>query len=1172
MINERASPYGAGWSVVGAHRLKVGPGDSLSSWDGAGTIQFWRRTSCNTTGCTYTAPNADFDQLSFTNAAYRSDPLVAYSRTLVDGIALKFDDQGRLRYVDDIFGNRGRYVWKDSERLDSIVDPVGKAIVFSYDGNNRLQAIRDVPGNRTTSFVVGSQNNLVEIQDPVGGKPFQQASYDGFHRLLAHADRRGARWSHAYDNAGKLSSDSTPAVTADGVSQRLVTTYTSSESAVLASPGDSDKATVVPSVGSSRVFLVDAFGALREVLSPLPLYAKYVRNAQEQVTEAYDSTGYKTYAWDGPRLMQEFTPAAGTVVNFQWNTSTNRMTRRYGNGTVEVKYFYDGTGFRLDSMKTTTEPATRFTYDSRGRILTVTDPKGRVVRTSYDANPWFNKDSVTQGSRRNVFHYEALGGKPFAVERPGGRVDSTYYDALNRVIRTAGPLGYQISYGFGDSLNLTHLTDPLGHTSHVEKNMVGWDTLVVDGLGRGSVFEYDKAGHLKHLTNRRGQLTQFDYDGSGRLTSRVLSDNRITNILPSPGKVIAVNEESSDTTRWVGDTMFEIAVRAGVKYTVRSSYDTTSRDYLVAVWSPGDNALDVTYDLDSAGRTQRVIPWGMNPDTLSHTPDGLFTGLKWHGSWSEAFQHRPGGDLARSVFNPFGLQYLGADFIQDTVGRTKQRIQGGGGEFDNYSYDARGRLTAFSRYAASPICPPTDTLSEFGTSCTNAGQLLNSDSFGYDAAGNRTDKGAVVDAANKLLRFNGDTLLYDADGNLTRRYRIGDTTAFNQRLYWNSVGQLDSARTTKAGSTTFTTFGYDALGRRVRKTTGTNTIRYVYSGARVVAEFDGSGNLIRRYTYLPGMDNPHSVYNGAVWRYYLTDGSGNVRAIMNSAGNTVEVSYKYLPFGDSLETSGLSSINYIRFGGRELDPETGLYYNRARYYDPRIARFVSEDGASLAPTNRYSFAANDPVNGRDPSGNWCEMRQGGVAAQAAPPVVPGSAPARSSSDADDDGYLYCEDLTGGDLWTIEAYLGGYTGYSAWVTLSNATGLGAPAGGYSEWMAEAVSYAAGDHHTHIFIPTDEFLDEYGGFLRSVTSTFRPVKETIHATDRGLIDPRSVQERTVQGRFELMTRSAPYATEAVYYGWVIVEGQPAISVRGIVYWYVEQTEFTYFPYEMFPPFAR
>lgn len=96
---------------------------------------------------------------------------------------------------------------------------------------------------------------------------------------------------------------------------------------------------------------------------------------------------------------------------------------------------------------------------------------------------------------------------------------------------------------------------------------------------------------------------------------------------------------------------------------------------------------------------------------------------------------------------------------------------------------------------------------------------------------------------------------------------------------------------------------------------------------------------------------------------------------MNSAATTVESRYRYTPFGDTAATAS-SVDNRARFAGRELDTETGLYFNRARYYDPQVGRFISGDPAGLAGgMNPYVFAGNDPVNGRDPSGNVCEWRE-----------------------------------------------------------------------------------------------------------------------------------------------------------------------------------------------------
>lgn len=1004
VINERTSPYGAGWSVGGAGRVIVGPGDSVVTYDAAGTIQFWGApTSCVSWTCTYGAPLGEFDQLKrVTNSGNPAEQW--YYRTNVDGTKLTFYNfvGNRLISILDVWGNETRIRWRtnDPERIDSIIDPIGKAIVFGYDGSNRLASIRDVPGNRTTSITINAQNNLTQIQDPVGGKPFQQATYDSFHRLLSRVNRRGDRWASGYDLAGKLAADSTPSITADSTSsiantsvyQPLVTLYRSTQAAGLSTVDSGGIGTITPPVGSVRKMRVDPFGALLEMVAPLSAYLYYVRNQHGQITESYDSAGHHFLTWSGPRLTSDYNMTTSKGVSFDWNTTTNRVTRRYGNGTVETKYFYDASGYRLDSTKTTTEPATRFTYDSRGRVLTITDPRGHISRSFYDGNAWSNTDSVKTGSRRSWFRYDAVAGRPSTVLSPEGRIDSTFYDVLNRVTRVGGPLGLSTSYAYGDSLNLTRITDALGHTSSVQKNAIGWDTLAVDQFNATQRYEYDRSGHLKRLTNRRGQLTRFVYDGIGRMTSRILADGRITNFSFGAMNSVVTNEEGADTLRWQGDTTWEIAVRNGTAYTVRTLNDTSAKDLVVRlspVPLPPNNWLEVRYDLDSAGRVQRILPQAANPDTLSNVPDGLVTRLGWHGSFSLSLQTRVNHELARAIYSPSALQSsFGADYVQDTVGRTIQQVKGGGGEFENYSYDVRGRLTGFARYTASPTCAPGDTLSEYGSVCTTGTTLLNSDNFSYDAAGNRTDKNALVDAANRLRRFNGDSLLYDADGNLIRRYRLSDSSVFNQRLYWNSVGQLDSVATTRSGSTQIVQLGYDGFGRRVRKTVGTFVTYYVYSGIRVTAEYTGTATLIRAYAYQPGVDHPHAIYQGGAWHYYVQDGRGNVRGLINSTGTVVEAEYKYVPYGDSLATSG-SLANSVRFGGREYDSETGLYYNRARYYDPTAGRFISEDAGSLVEGNRYAYAANNPINQNDPSGRACWWADG-QQAQASAPVVSAS--------------------------------------------------------------------------------------------------------------------------------------------------------------------------------------
>ena len=110
-------------------------------------------------------------------------------------------------------------------------------------------------------------------------------------------------------------------------------------------------------------------------------------------------------------------------------------------------------------------------------------------------------------------------------------------------------------------------------------------------------------------------------------------------------------------------------------------------------------------------------------------------------------------------------------------------------------------------------------------------------------------------------------------------------------------------------------------------------------------------------------------------RNFLTDGLGSTIALADSAG-TIQTQYAYEPFGKTA-VSGAANASTFQYTGRENDG-TGLYYYRARYYNPGIGRFISEDPSGFdGGINFYTYADDDPINGKDPSGeikvwgNWC---------------------------------------------------------------------------------------------------------------------------------------------------------------------------------------------------------
>jgi RHS repeat-associated protein len=164
-------------------------------------------------------------------------------------------------------------------------------------------------------------------------------------------------------------------------------------------------------------------------------------------------------------------------------------------------------------------------------------------------------------------------------------------------------------------------------------------------------------------------------------------------------------------------------------------------------------------------------------------------------------------------------------------------------------------------------------------------------------------------------------------------------------------------------------YAYDALGRRVKRTQGSNVLKYTYDGQDVV--LDDLNSTITTYQNGPGIDDKLKTKTGTTSQYYLQDHLGSTVALTNSSG-AVNESQAYDSFGNRTNTT---FSNRYQFTGREYDPTTGLQYSRARWYDPQLGRFISEDsiGFGGGDVNLYTYVGNRPIAMVDPSGQfgWC---------------------------------------------------------------------------------------------------------------------------------------------------------------------------------------------------------
>jgi RHS repeat-associated protein len=506
--------------------------------------------------------------------------------------------------------------------------------------------------------------------------------------------------------------------------------------------------------------------------------------------------------------------------------------------------------------------------------------------------------------------------------------------------------------------------------------------------------------------NRRGQTITAAYDLLDR-DSVVSAGGASTNYRYSPTDLwlAAWNAESTDTLKLdlAGRVEYEVTKRDS-SYTLRSTYNKRGERTKIEMTAPSAWARSVSYGYLAHGGLGTLTAWGANT-TLGFNDDRQATsfelpttsGAKLTVNKAYSSSHMAGEvtySNASAVNSAVGVRYA-----QDVMTRITERRNVAMDSVRKFTYDKAGRLIRAQDFRWTDSVPAYCYWDEGMSYQCDWGspqhyQLLASDTLPWDKVGNPSD--GTVQAGNRLTSYRGRTMQYDADGNMTQMSWSVLGVQRVRNLYWNPLGQLDSVKTTFGGvPEPKVSFGYDAFGRRVRKTVGSTTTRYVYDGDHVFTEVQASDHSrLAEYAYYPGVDRPHSLRRwsggtGTVY-FYLTDHPGNVLGLVNASKQLVN-EYRYSPFGEH-ELASESVENRLRYAAREYDSETGLYYNRARYYDAVLRRFVSEDPIGLAGGMNLFAYASDPVSLRDPFGLSAGEWECTVTETAPPPDFPNGIP------------------------------------------------------------------------------------------------------------------------------------------------------------------------------------
>jgi RHS repeat-associated protein len=227
--------------------------------------------------------------------------------------------------------------------------------------------------------------------------------------------------------------------------------------------------------------------------------------------------------------------------------------------------------------------------------------------------------------------------------------------------------------------------------------------------------------------------------------------------------------------------------------------------------------------------------------------------------------------------------------------------------------------------------------------------------------GNRLSSAEInqysYNASNELVSNSNGSYTYDANGNTL-------TDASGKSYTWDFENRMVSAVVPGTGTVTFK---YDPFGRRIYKSSPNFTGIFAYDGFNLIQTMNSGGTVVSRYTLTQNIDEPLAEFRSGGNSYYEADGLGSITSLSSSAGALANT-YTYDSFGNVTSSTGTLS-NPFRYTGREFDSETGLYFNRARYYDSTAGRFLSEDPIRFSGgVDFYSYVSNSSTSFRDPLG------------------------------------------------------------------------------------------------------------------------------------------------------------------------------------------------------------
>ena len=846
---------------------------------------------------------------------YIYDDLNRLTKTILpDNSPEDLSDNPCLEIIYDKLGNQ-----------TEIIDPKGVRISYTYTARNWIDTI-SINGELQKKFVYDAKGNQLEVQDAVGNTTKRE--YDSLSRLrkVTQLGKYQNSMGYQYDEVGNL------VLVEDG--RKNTTEYKYNRLGWLTEVKDP--------LGHVVRYLYDPNGNQVQLITPKNLVFKQRYDELNRVIEEIDSLG--------------------NSVKYNYDLNGNRrktLDRR--ETTWSYRYYPNNLLQRLELIGADgSEYYVEYQYDPAGNLQKVID-SGNIVKYNY-------QDGVYQPDPLNRLNSveQSFDGATYRTEYQ--------YDQAGKLTKIKYPEATEWIYFNYNELGQLSEVQGFTATNGITYNANGsLDSIVfANGVRTGFIYDnHNRVEDYKVTLNGADLLhQQLTYDGNSNITAIVEgpkvktyeydANNQLTKV-QTPGMFL---EEQETVGRFGYKTLdylglsslnFEESSTAAVSLDYASSsigldFGTVAPKLkqIVLIPETGTQSHRITsrtLDLYTSENnlTYSIVPkeqWEMvkNNDgvitiTLKETLSTRY--LKVHvlfDDWDEDFNLTDRGTFLNQLAKMIKV-------YQEATSRT-----------ESYQYDADGNRVNLELKLVQTF----NYQSEYYAN-TNRLKTDGKYAFKYDKAGNMVEKGNkfTIDGEKVTFITTGEDVEY-----WTYRYDL--------------LNRLIAV--TKNG-VTVAEYAYDPAGMRVVKRAKGETTHYIYEGTEPIFEKKITSGERKSYIhafgrYLARVDGIIDGTNEKTY-FYHTDYRGSIRAVTDQSGKLV-FSADYLAFGKRFgEKADKGFQENHGFTGKEYDPDTGLYYYNARWYDQDLGRFISEDPAADPNNpNLYSYCGNNPIVYTDPTGRW----------------------------------------------------------------------------------------------------------------------------------------------------------------------------------------------------------